>query len=232
MRDQQRIEERLSNIIAAQRETLGSQRNAFVTEMHSMRSEIQESIQQSYPIEQPRTTWRAQSSAYIHTPSLPSQPVQPFDIPGRSSRAPSSPRGLAANDEVSAHRPPSERASFEWNMLKAGMTALAEQEEDYDRQGNATTGGLNARPLPSAIEIYVPVQVLKRYLGNVITWPRCGVHAVAFLECAHVVRAAPPALTSNPALRLRTWRGSQVSQLSVTHHASPRNLWTQLRVAA
>ena len=46
-REQRRIEQILSEMLVAQRETLGSQRDVFVTEMHSMRCEIQESIQTS-----------------------------------------------------------------------------------------------------------------------------------------------------------------------------------------
>ena len=76
-RDQKIIDEQLSQMAVAQRETLDSQRNAFVTEVHRMRCEIQESIHNSHPTEQLHTSWRSHSPAYIHTPSLPIQPFQP-----------------------------------------------------------------------------------------------------------------------------------------------------------
>ena len=49
--DQQRIEEQLSNMMVTQRETLDSQRIAFTTEVRRMRTEIQESIRSTNPID-------------------------------------------------------------------------------------------------------------------------------------------------------------------------------------
>ena len=124
-----------------------------------MRSDIQASIQNSHPIEQPRTSWRAQIPAYIHAPSLPSQPLQPWDIPGRSPRLLSAPRGVAANDEVLAHRPPFGKASFEWDMLKVGMTARAKQKEDYDQQGNAIDSNTT---LMRCLRMGLPIEDVRR----------------------------------------------------------------------
>ena len=91
--EQQRNEEQLSNMMVAQRETLDSQRIAFTTEVHRMRTEIQESRRSSNPFEQPQTSCRANSPAYIQPPQLPRQSVQPWEIPAGSPRASSSPRG-------------------------------------------------------------------------------------------------------------------------------------------
>ena len=66
---------------------------------------------------------------------MPRQSVQPWEIPTGSPRASSPLR----------ERPP-ETASLEWNMIKAGMTARAEQKRDYEVQGNASDS--NATILP------------------------------------------------------------------------------------
>ena len=102
--EQQRIEELLSNMMVTQRETLDSQRIAFTTEVRKMRTEIQESIHSTNPIEQLQISWRANSPAYIQPPQLPRQPVQPWEIPAGSPRAPSPPRGEEVRDEGITHR--------------------------------------------------------------------------------------------------------------------------------
>ena len=120
-----------------------------------MRTEIQESIRSTNPIEQPQTSWRANSLAYIPPPQLPRQPVQPWEISAGSPRAPSSPRGEAVRDEGIARRPLNERANLEWNVIKAGMTARAKQKEDYDIQGNAFDS--NATVLPG-LRLGLPIE--------------------------------------------------------------------------
>ena len=59
------------------------------------------------------------------------------------------------HDEGIAHRPLTEKATLEWNMIKAGMTARAKQKEDYDRQGNAFDS--NAIVLPG-LRIGLPIE--------------------------------------------------------------------------
>ena len=126
--EQRRIEEQLATMMVSQKETLDSQRIAFSTKVRRTRTEIQESMRSANPIEQSQTSWRATSPAYIQPPQMmPRQQVQPWEIPTGSPRAPSPPRD----------RPQNERASLEWNMIKAGMTCRAKQKEDYDIQGNS-----------------------------------------------------------------------------------------------
>ena len=102
-----------------------------------MRIEIQESIRNINPIEQPRTSWKATSPAYIQPPSLPVHSVQPWDIPSRTPRPPSPPTGAVARDAPTAHHSSSGKSTLEWDMIKAGMTARAKQKEDYEEQGHA-----------------------------------------------------------------------------------------------
>ena len=63
MMEQQKIEDQIFRMMVTPRETLDSQRIAFTTEVRRMRTEIQESIRNSNPIEQPQTSWRANSPA-------------------------------------------------------------------------------------------------------------------------------------------------------------------------
>ena len=73
--------------------------------------------------------------------------MQPWEIPAGSARAPSPPRD----------RPQNERASLEWNMIKAGMTCRAKQKEDYDIQGNAIDS--NATVLPG-LRMGLPIETM------------------------------------------------------------------------
>ena len=81
--------------------------------------------------------------------------MQPWEIPAGSPRAPSPPRGEAVRDEGIAHRPLTEKATLEWNMIKAGITARAKQKGDYDRQGNAFHS--NATVLPG-LRMGLPIE--------------------------------------------------------------------------
>ena len=130
--------------MVAQRETLDSQRNAFVTEVHRglkfrSRSTILILLNSLIPV-------GGQIVSVYATIFLPNQPLQPWDIPSRSPRPPSSPRGAAAYDEGIARCPPFGKASFEWDMLKAGMTARAKQKETCDQQGNGIDSNATRMP--------------------------------------------------------------------------------------
>ena len=122
-----------------------------------MKSEIQESRRNSYPIGQAETSWRAQSPAYLPTPIAPiispGQPLQPWAIPVRSS---SSPRGMSGDEApTQERRRPNQRASLEWNVLKTGMTARARQKEDFDQQDPSVDSNATRAP---ALRMGLPIE--------------------------------------------------------------------------
>ena len=99
---------------------------------------------------------QATSPAYVQPPQVsPRQSVQPWDIPTRSPRA-SSPSGGR----------PLATASLEWDMIKAGMTARAEQKRDYDVQGNAVDS--HATLLPG-LRMGLPIENAGLNINNTST---------------------------------------------------------------